>query len=128
MYRWLHPLKILMMGAILIIILVFFIETVTGFSTTLSVMELGKDSMYYAERKDWAWFVAGSIWVSIFSAAVMGCIVNLADALKVRDVRSKDFTPLAHLSRSQVEALNEWLVFRTYETEHLKTLWGEYHD
>jgi len=118
---WFHPLKILLVGFMVVIIAYF------GFSTFLAICASMVTNLDWAKR-DWPFMVAGTIWISLFSSAVIGVIVNLMNALMVGVGTTHDFSMLDKLTKDEMTELNGWLNSQTYELKHLKELWGETND
>lgn len=115
---WFHPLKILLVGFMIVIVAYF------GFSTFLAVCATMTTNLEWA-KKDWPFTIAGTIWISVFSSAIVGVGVNLMNALMVGVGTTNDFDMLKTLTKAEAAELNEWLNSHTYELGHLKELWGE---
>jgi hypothetical protein len=126
MYRWLHPLKFFMMGATLVVLILFTAEFFVSVVSSLHVLNLGyKNPNITLYCKDWAYVVASVVWVGGFSVGVLGCAVNLANALRMGSTNVKKFDSMHDLTKDEAKTLHEWIDLRTYDPKHLKMLWGE---
>jgi len=129
MYRWLHPLKFFIMGSTLIVFILFSAEFFVSIISSIQVMNLGyQNPNITLYCKDWAYVISAVVWVCGFSVGVLGCAVNLMNALRIHSSHTKNFDEMRRLTKQEGQELHVWLNLRTYDTSHLKELWGEHHD
>ena len=127
--RWLHPLKIFVMGAVMVVGTMLLMEFGVTLVSASHVMNLG-----YANPnitlycKDWAGLIAATVWICLFSIAVMGALINLVNGLRVNSSKVKRFDALKSLTKDEAEDLHEWLDTQTYDLSYLKEMWGQHHD
>lgn len=129
MYRWLHPLKVLVMGATMVVMVLLGIELFVSIISSGQVLSLGyKNPNITLYCKDWAYVLAAAIWIIGFSIATLGFVVNIANALRVNSTQVKRFDELKGLTKQEGKDLALWLNLRTYDQGYLKELWGDDHD
>jgi membrane-bound ClpP family serine protease len=129
MNRWIHPLKLFVMGSALVMLILFTMEFFVSVGSSIHVLNLGyKNPNITLYCKDWAYVVAAMVWVAGFSVGVMGAVVNLSNAVRVSSTRVKRFNVMEDLTKAEAETLHTWLNLRTYDQSYLKELWGEYRE
>lgn len=129
MYRWLHPLKLFIIGALMMIMTLLFEEGLVTVVSAIQTFNLGYvNPNITSYDKDWAYLIAATVWICGFSIGVFGAVVNLANALRVRVNTTKQFDELKELTKAEAQTLREWLNMRTYNLGYLKEMWGVDYD
>ena len=121
--HWLHPLNLLVVLVVAATIAMLSIETFFSFGNTLA--RLNQSTMATASEWRWAHIISATFWVIGFSAGIVGAMVNLSHAIRLRSAVVNDFSAVGGLSVGEVKELNLWLDSNTYGPEHLKGLWKE---
>ena len=124
MHKILHPLKALAVLAIILVMLAIAGQSIWWIGDSLSAMSLGDVPGLHLNAPDWARVLAGVIWVTLFSVALMGCLMNVLHFVRVRTAKKANMNPLKTITPDEVEGLNLWVDSYFYSSDGLKELWG----
>ena len=118
----LHPLNLFVAVVAVFSIIMWTVEIADNFFTMM--FHLQGD---YSTGDTWSWtHMIGAVIVVIgFSSGVIGALVNLSHAIRLRGSKVEDFSPIKSLSKDEIKALNMWIDSNTYDSIHLQELWGE---
>lgn len=118
-----HPVVLLAGVMTCATLVAFLVEGLYGFMNSLVQLQ-GLPGWSFI-RKDWPHLIAAWFWLTIFSVAIIGFLINVSNLFRSGVSRVKDFSPLRALSVADVKDLGEWIEDNTYGPEHLKELFGE---
>ena len=120
--HWLHPLNLLVVIAIAVSMVIWSLEL---FFSVGNVFQKLNHSCLADEGWNWAHIISAVIWIIGFSGGVVGAVVNISHAIRLRSSKVTNFSEMKHLEKREVQGLNLWLDSSTYGSEHLRELWGE---